>query len=119
MRYTPLLPRPCPSPLTTDGAAHSTCSWQSPNSSFEKIPPCGVVSITPSSNFHFGSGLRSPRNLDKSLPSNNTIASEGGPPTGPGSTTGGSWSVLAASAAQRPLQQAARTRQVNNGNCEG
>ena len=56
----------------------------------QKIPPPGVVSATPFSNFHFGSGLRSPRNWDRSLPSKSTKASDGGPPTGPGSTTGGS-----------------------------
>ena len=60
--------------------------------------------MTPFSSFHLGSGLRSPRNFERSAPSKSTRASEGGPPTGPGLTTGGSGSA----AAGRAEAQAAR-----------
>src|SRR5437867_6251990 len=98
MRNTPLLPRPWLSPSTFDGAAHSTCNWQSPNFSFVRIiPDFGTHSIAPSLTIHLV-GTPTPSSdshFDRSLPSNRTIASDGGFPgcatelNVPGVTTAG------------------------------
>src|SRR5687768_650442 len=85
----PLLPRPWPFPETFSGEAHSTCSWQSPNDCFDVTPPPRTVA-KPSFTSHFSP----PCQADMLLPSNSTIASDGGPPGGPGSTTFGSGQTL-------------------------
>src|SRR5580765_2485825 len=81
----PLLPRCCP---TRDGSApvgviHSTCNWISPNFSFVTSPPePGTISTYPLSTFHRGSPIAPPLpvlfHCERFLPSNKTIASEGG-----------------------------------------
>src|SRR3954463_737858 len=62
------------------------CNWQSPKLSFVLISPWPTIA-TPSSTFQF-----SPfSHFDKSLPSNRTVASDGGSAfVFPGVTTGGS-----------------------------
>src|ERR1035441_2839680 len=85
---TPLLPLPCPSPFTSAGVAHSMCNWQSPKPCFVEIPPVPLTVATPSLTSHFaGPPSLSLFHLDRSSPSNRTIASEGG---ASGSTTRGS-----------------------------
>src|SRR5436305_1138338 len=82
MRKMPLLPRPWLSPLTSLGAAHSMCNWQSPNLSLVRISPvAGATCITPSLISHLA-GLPSfaDSHFDKSDPSNSTTASDGGWP---------------------------------------
>src|SRR5436190_21559493 len=74
--FTPLLPRPCPLPLTSDGVANFRCNWKSPNSSLVRLTPVCVVSIKLSSIFHCTSPF-CPCHLEKSLPSTSTTASEG------------------------------------------
>src|SRR4051794_7662988 len=96
MIFTPLLPRPWPSPLAGVGVDHSTCNWQSPNSPFVTMSPPPVTTSTPPSTFHgAGPSPLAGFHLDRSLPSKSTTASEGGCPerscelSAPGVTTGG------------------------------
>ena len=81
----PLLPLPWPLPTAGVGADHSTCSWQSPNSALVEIaalPQMSVPSLTSHESAFF--------HCDLSLPSNNTMASEGGSAfCAPGVTTAG------------------------------
>src|SRR5436190_21856701 len=84
----PLFPRPWPSPFTSEGAAHSTCNWQSPNSFFVEMLPVPLTVRMPALFSHFAG----PPSFElfhwaKSVPSKRMIASEGG---GPGSITFGS-----------------------------
>src|SRR5207244_3039532 len=83
----PLLPRPCPLPLTSAGAAHSTCNWQSPKAFLVEMLPVPLTVATPSFTSHFAGPALSLCHWDKSLPPKRTIASEGG---GPASTIFGS-----------------------------
>ncbi len=85
IRNTPLLPRPWPWRVTGRGADHSMCSWQSPNACLVRIFPFPQI-IAPSSTRQ----REAFSHAERSLPSNNTTASEGGPPSRPGRTTAGS-----------------------------
>src|ERR1022692_3263958 len=81
----PLLPCPWLVPLTSAGSLHSTCSWISPNFSHVSRSPLPEHSKYPSLTGHVGSislPALAPRpicaHLERSLPLNSTVASEGG-----------------------------------------
>src|SRR6516165_895349 len=97
MRNTPLLPRSCPSPFGGDGVDHSTWSWQSPNASLVEILPApGETTRSPDSIFQRAGLLPSVAcHFDRSVPPNNTSASDGGAPSdAPGDTTLGCGRLL-------------------------
>src|SRR5689334_4043806 len=102
----PLLPRPWPLPDTFSGEAHSAWIWQSPNDCLLVTPPPRTVA-TPSLICHFSPPLKA----DRSLPSNSTIASSGGPPGCPGSTTFGSGQTLPLLYSSLTAWQATRLKQ--------
>src|SRR5512143_3075881 len=95
MRNTPLLPRSWLSPLGGVGARHSMWSCTSPNACLVAIEPVpATTSMCPSATSQRAGrfALSADRQAWSDLPSNNTIASEGGGAealNGPGSTTGG------------------------------
>src|SRR5262245_57059522 len=89
MMYTPLLPRPCPRPFTTSGAAHSRWIWQSPNESLVTMSLLAAMAY-PSLMTH----LSPPVHFERSLPSKRTSASDGGPLSLPGVTTTGSGQTI-------------------------
>src|SRR5262245_51488105 len=89
MRNTPLFPRPWPRPLTSAGVANSRWSWQSPNLSLVLMSPLFGMAY-PSLTIHFSP----PAHFDRSLPSNNTTASDGGLLSVPGVTTAGSGQTM-------------------------
>src|SRR4029453_11888713 len=97
MKKTPLLPRPFPSPFTSEGVAHSIWSCALPNPSFVWMPPLpGATVRTPSATLHGAGALPlSLTHCDRSLPSKSTMASDGGAPgVAPGVTIGGSFDGL-------------------------
>src|SRR5436190_23656883 len=112
----PLLPRPCPSPSTFSGVAHSTCNWQSPNSCFVEMLPVPLTVATPSFTSHLAGPFLSPFHCNKSFASNSTIASEGG---GPGSIIRGSsfgGGISAVESAARDFEEMLnKERQINRG----
>src|SRR3954469_13234021 len=114
----PLFPRPWPSPLTSEGDAHSTCNWQSPNSRFVEMLPVPFTVNTPSLICHFAG----PPSFElfhwaKSVPSKRMIASDGG---GPGSIPFGSvfvaelsfWSAAKQVTANKKIVRESKTRMV-------
>ena len=92
MKPMPLLPRPWSLPLTILGEANSTCSWQSPKGCLVSIRLTAVVPPS-SSTFHLSALFQA----SKFLPSNSTMASEGGPLSVPGVMSLGIGQILPSS----------------------
>jgi hypothetical protein len=115
MKNTPLLPRSWPWPTAGVGADHSMCNWQSPKLCFVLMSLLPTT-IAPFSTFHPAACSQA----DRSLPSNNTIASDGGSAAVlPGVTTGGlghlmpgmySWPMLQEVMAMPSVKTATRDR---------
>src|SRR6266511_1331294 len=117
MKPTPLLPRPCPLPLTSLGLANSRCSWQSPKACLVDTALFAVAA--PSAMTHFSPPFQAPM----FLPSKRTIASEGGPPSVPGVTCFGfsqtmplsytlGWPASLSLGPNRPRSHSAQTARV-------